>query len=527
MTNNHIIINNLKGVRNLDFEMPCPGVHVITASNGSGKTTLMHCIERLSNTRVFNENFTQHASWNVDSFEKSKVTYRSHNNNEVTYTYRKKTDMWRPTTRTTATLNEFNYNNIVAMPPLGQRVYVQNKIISGGLVKAAENELRLAMARVLENDIFLKLLKFKIGETRGKGGTKRRKSFAFLLPKGFETRNNKKTQTYFSESSFSLGEIFTLNLLFEIENIADNSLLLIDELEVALHPRVQINLLRYLEEKSNGKNLTVIISTHSSSLIKCAKKLIYLENLGNGEIKPHYNCYPTLALQKVAVEEDMLPDYVFFVEDSAAELYLKEKIKQYFIINPNKQQPLWKVLPIGGYPEVLRFTKRANKYLLQNVIGQYAFLDNDVVAVKNDLQQKGNNRKVAENELFDLFSSQTQRVKYLSITPELGLWQWLNNDTAASHTLINQRFPDAVININNLLTQCALEFPNPANNPRTAAKNKISWICNSISVSTNEDIKRIKQHLFASFAFHKYSIDQNKNSLNQLFGPIFNHQGNP
>ena len=523
MTNNHIIINNLKGVKYLDFEMPRPGVNVITASNGSGKTTLMHCIERLSNTRVFNDNFTQHTSWNVDSFEKSKVTYRSHNNNEVTYTYRKQTDMWRPTTRTTATLSEFNYNNIVAMPPLGQRVYVQNKIISGGFVKAAQNEFRLAMARVLENDIFLKLRKFKIGETRGRGGTRRRKSFAFLLPKGFVTKNNKRTQTYFSESSFSLGEIFTLNLLFEIEHIAENSLLLIDELEVALHPRVQINLLHHLEEKSNEKNLTIIISTHSSSLIKCAKNLIYLENMGNGEIKPHYNCYPSLALQKVAVEEDMLPDYVFFVEDSAAELYLKEKIKQYFIINSDRQQPLWKVLPIGGYPEVLRFTKRANQYLLQNMIGQYAFLDNDVVTIKIDLQQKGNTRTVAENELFELFTSQAQRTKYLSITPELGLWQWLNHNTAESNNLINERFPDAVININNLLNQCAIAFPNPANNARTEAKNKISWICNAISENTNEDIKRIKRHFFASFAFHKYSIAQNRNSLNQLFGPIFNH----
>ena len=59
MTNNHIIIRELKGIYYLDFEIPNPGVHVIAASNGSGKTTLMYCIERLANTRVFNENFTQ------------------------------------------------------------------------------------------------------------------------------------------------------------------------------------------------------------------------------------------------------------------------------------------------------------------------------------------------------------------------------------------------------------------------------------------------------------------------------------
>jgi len=526
MTNNHIIIKNLKGIKYLDFEMPNPGAYVITASNGSGKTTLMHCIERLANTRVFNDNFIQHRSWNVDSFGDSQITFKSNNNNEVTYTYRRSSDTWRPTTLTASTLTDFGYNNIVAMPPLGKRVYVQKKTIGGGFVKAAENELRVAMSKVLENDVFLQLRKFKIGETRGRGGIKRRSSFAFLLPKGFVTRNNKRTQTYYSESSFSLGEIFTLNLLFEVENIFDNSLLLIDELEVALHPKVQINILRYLEDKSRGKNLTVIISTHSSSLIKCAKSLIYLQNKGDGDIGVHYNCYPTLALREVAVEEDILPDYVFFVEDTSAELYLREKIKHYFIINPNRQQPLWKILPIGGYPEVLRFTHRAHQYLLQNRIGQYAFLDQDVIDVKNSLQQKGNDRTEAENELFGLFISQANKIKYLSITPELGIWQWICNHIAEFQNLINQRFPDAVIDINQLLNHCAIEFPNPPNNVRTEAKNKISWICNAISETTNEDIRRTKQHLFASFAFNKYSIQENKNSLNQLFGPIFSHQGN-
>ena len=114
----------------------------------------------------------------------------------------------------------------------------------------------------------------------------------------------------------------------------------------------------------------------------------------------------------------------------------------------------------------------------------------------------------------------------MSITPELGIWQWLNNETAVSQTLINQRFPDAVININNLLVQCEHAFPNPANNERTEAKNKINWICKEISENTNEDLKRVKQHLFAAFAFHKYSFEQNRNSLNQLYGPIFNLQGN-
>jgi ABC-type cobalamin/Fe3+-siderophores transport system ATPase subunit len=75
MAKNKIRIENLKGIKKLDFEIPAGGVHVLTASNGSGKTTLLVCLERLNNTRAFNENFKQHRSWQVDSYDSAKVTY--------------------------------------------------------------------------------------------------------------------------------------------------------------------------------------------------------------------------------------------------------------------------------------------------------------------------------------------------------------------------------------------------------------------------------------------------------------------
>ncbi len=507
----------------MDFELPGTGVHVITAANGSGKTTLMHCIERLANSRVFNENFIQHDSWNVDSFARSSITYKSRGNSEITYTYRENSDSWRPTSQTAHAITEFGYDNVVAIPTLGNRVYVQKQKIGGGNVKAAPNDFRSALATILENDKFQRLLKFNLGELRGRGGGNRRKNIAFLLPKGYETRNGRRTQTYYSESSFSLGEIFTLNLVYELETISDNSLLVIDELEVALHPRVQINLLNYLESKANEKNLTVLISTHSSSIIKCAKNLIYLQSIGNGDVTVHYDCYPAMALQKVSVEEDLQPDYVFFVEDAAAEYYLREKIKHYFRINPERHQPLWKILPIGGYPEVLRFLKRAHQYLIHKRIGQYAFFDQDVQATKNDLRAKGNNRTDSENELWQLFNSQQTKTKFLTITPELGLWDWINQDIVVCQNWINQRIPDGIINMRDILRDCLNANPNNAANPRINAKNKITWICHELSTRLNKDAKRVKQNLFGAFADCKYNDEANHPQLNQLFGPIFNN----
>lgn len=526
MSQNRIVIENLKGIKSLDFKIPNPGVHVLTASNGSGKTTLMVCIERLKGPGSLKDNFIQHRSPNVDSYATSKITYHSKLNNKVSYTYRSSSGSWWPTTQNAAVLNEFGYDEIVVIPTLGKRVYIQNKTISGGRVRYASEGLRSSMSTVLENDKFDELRKMNLGETRGRGGRNRRNNTAFILPGKIVRENNKRTQHYYSESSFSLGEIFTLNLLFQLQVIEDNSLLVIDELEVALHPRVQINLLNYLEEKADEKNLTVIISTHSSSIIKCAKNLIYLQNGGNGEINVNYGCYSALALQEVAIEEDIQPDYTFFVEDDVAELLLKEIILKYFQINSDRQQPLWKVLPIGGYPEVLRFIERANQYLLNRRIGQYAFLDHDVEDTRNELRRKGNNRTEAEEDLWNLFQSQAQKIKYLEITPELGVMNWLLDDTNNAQALINNRIPDAFINLIDLIRELNANFSNDAYNPRRGAKSKMSWLVGQICGQTNEDKKRIERHLFSSYVENWYSIQENRNNLNQLFGPIFNRQGN-
>jgi hypothetical protein len=296
---------------------------------------------------------------------------------------------------------------------------------------------------------------------------------------------------------------------------------------VALHPRVQINLLRYIETKAEEKNLTVLISTHSSSLIKCSKKLIFLENDKlNNEIIVHYNCYPTLALQEVAVEEDIQPDYVFFVEDESAEMLLKEMIKSYFKFSPDKRQPLWKILPIGGYPEVLRFTYKVNSYLLNKKIGQYAFLDNDVLQVKQNLRIKANTRTESENRLWDLFENQTDRVKFLDITPELGIWLWIKSNHGQFQNLLNDLYPDISINSHDLLRDCNAAIPNVSPNPRDDAKSRISWFINEISAKTNEDKKRIKHSLIMVYLEGIYSDPQNVNNLKSIFGPIFNKQGN-
>lgn len=67
-----------------------------------------------------------------------------------------------------------------------------------------------------------------------------------------------------------------VRLVERIEGVNDNALILLDEAELALHPRVQVNLLNYLK-KSARENLCVFVSTHSPTMIKAVnKENIYL-----------------------------------------------------------------------------------------------------------------------------------------------------------------------------------------------------------------------------------------------------------
>lgn len=58
---------------------------------------------------------------------------------------------------------------------------------------------------------------------------------------------------YYSEKRFSTGELALLRLVEQLKNVHDNSLVLLDEAEMALHPRIQVNLIKHLIEKAQEK----------------------------------------------------------------------------------------------------------------------------------------------------------------------------------------------------------------------------------------------------------------------------------
>ncbi len=105
-----VILENVKGIRRLEFELPHNhGVHLITGKNGTGKTNLLVALYRICNVDAFRDYFSLGAN-NFDDVNNYRIMYES-NGNRVVYSH---TDHgWDPHPRNTNVLSSFGYSSIL------------------------------------------------------------------------------------------------------------------------------------------------------------------------------------------------------------------------------------------------------------------------------------------------------------------------------------------------------------------------------------------------------------------------------
>jgi predicted ATPase len=128
------------------------------------------------------------------------------------------------------------------------------------------------------------------------------------------------------ESSFSgfhqgAGETTIAELLQA--NYRSTGLILIDEIETSLHPRVQRRLIRDLAEQCRNLDLQVIITTHSPYILEelPPEARIYIIN-ENAKRTIVSGVSPEFAMTKM--DEETHPECDIFVEDNRAGILLKE-----------------------------------------------------------------------------------------------------------------------------------------------------------------------------------------------------------
>ncbi|RIJ27786.1 AAA family ATPase [Henriciella algicola] len=492
-------IRNLRNITRLRFEIPDPGVWLLTAGNGAGKTTLLACLRRTGQSNAFPIHFPSSLrSERLDNHSEGTVTYEIEGET-VEYAYRG--ERWTPRPRSNSHLfDELGYPSVIYVGATADRLTPRPEDFDTRNIRAANPAIIHAANAIFDTDKFNKLRTTNL--TRGAGNE------AFVLALG------PQPYTYHSEKHFSLGELCVLKLLRLLGEVQNDSMIIVDELEMALHPRAQVNLLRYLQNQAAEKSLTVIFSTHSVTLLKSIDRrcIIYLDKQDDGEIKAVVGCFPTYAIGNIASDEETLPDIMLYVED----LFAREMVTAFFekfadesVPDPTAR-PSIKIVPIGPFDAVVAFLQR-NRSVLPNTVIQKAVLDADVATDSIAVWRQNNNHTQLAK-----FQRLQRDISFLPFTPEVGLVNHIAADVRAFEIQLRQRCNDNQIRI-----AAILRGHDPAlrgGSQRRAAKRTINELIDYLEGRTQKSEEVLREQLCGVFANRTWA--QHRAAFMHLFGPM-------
>jgi len=420
----------------------------------------------------------------------------------VVYGYRN--ERWTPRPRSGAALiQDFGFPNVIYAGAVADRITPSAQDFVPARVRPATPKLIASLNRVFETNKFDKLKVVNL--TRGAGNQ------AYLMRVG-----NGAPAKYHTEKNFGLGELCVLKLMLSLQDCPNNSLVLIDELEMALHPMAQIKFVEYLREISDQKNLTTIVSTHSASLIKYfgKKYLSFLVKDGT-ETKVLKNCFPTYALGQLGFGEERAPDYLVYVEDKAARR-ISEILWQKLVADRLGVQaayaPTVHFVEIGGIHNVLNMIVNRGGLVPQQTKVS-ALLDLD--AKTETLQQAIDSGNLSTQQLFATCNNQ---LRYLPWTPEVGIIQYLSAHHADAQNMLRRRTNSAYLR---LPQPAVVELvPDAGGAQRRAAKTGFTRICQETADALpNLDAADIKELIYKIFC--DWSFVNNRPQIQGIFGPFF------
>lgn len=393
-------INKIKSIDYLTIELPTEkGLYAITGQNGAGKSTMVTC----ASSAFFNMNLNNHfGSTSDDSYIEFEYKDNKKSYKKVfrEYTYDKKRnkrikiDQYTWTPKGNLNLKGFYEGSLI----FGNRFRNANYENIRKLERINEEFLEEAPAFIRENlglilhnnkNFYEKLYKAN-ARIIGKSG------HIFYYQIG-----DKKV----SQFHMSTGENLLISVLNSL-NIRNSDrqtlntpcLLLLDEIELALHPSSLKRLTIFLKEISNQFNYAVYFSTHSIELISSIKpdNIFFLERHADHSIELINPCYPAYATR-------MLYDYgsgydsIILVEDDLAKEIVMRLLKKHSLLG-NK---LVHILPCGGFGNVIDL---AQEVITSNLVGKTAkisiILDADVkTQATNYIANNGISNNIALNYL--------------------------------------------------------------------------------------------------------------------------------
>ncbi len=368
-----IIIHNIKSIRHAKLEFPIRnGIFAIVGSNGSGKSTIMSCLAQL---------ISRH---NLGILRKEDYSNESY----VEFLYNKRVDRWYCQNgfwKASSYPNTLRYNGTYEGSLFYGMRFKDSKIVDELMEQGNINDHDIVDA---DEYVVKKLGYILHNDEDFYSGLKR------IRNKNISERLGLKNTPYFREINgklisqyrMSSGECLLISLLHFIYNsivrrslpTSETILMLIDEIELALHPVAIINLIDYLFELTKEyDNLAVYITSHSPEVIRKIPpvnlfKIEYSE-LEDNSINVINPCYPSYAIRDIYAHDGF--DYLLLVEDKLAKLFVQNAIKECNLLNSR----LINITPVGGYLNVLDLQYEIEQ---KNILGigkkVFSILDGDI-----------------------------------------------------------------------------------------------------------------------------------------------------
>lgn len=363
-------IDNIKNIKNFSLEIPIEqGLHVIAGSNGIGKSTLMALLA---------VPFRPSVLWTI--FSNSRESSR------VKFEYDGMTDIWH-VDQSKWLLADKKRNDIRLDG------FIEGSVIHGTRFTDAHAKV-LQISDIVKDEHLVDADDF-INEhfnfiLHGKSfypKIKKIKNKHLAEELGFET------VPYFMEyddgrlSQFwlSSGENLLLSLLHFLNNKIFQqkrkgskhiSFILIDEVELALHPLAITRLIKLLGKLTKEYNLAIYFSSHSTELLRSIKpdNIYYLQTLPNKKIEVINPCYPAYATRFLYNQDGY--DVLILPEDDLAKFVI-DKI----IMNEKLYEgKLYHILPCGDWRNTIRLhSEIIESNLTSHSTKVISILDGDII----------------------------------------------------------------------------------------------------------------------------------------------------
>ena len=343
----NIKIENIKSIKRADIELPLEkGLYGLVGNNGCGKSTILLLVAQLLSRQWWGGMKKEDCDPST-----SKVMF-SMDGQTDTWTFNGSIGRWTVVpTKDNIHLNGMYEGSLFYGTRFSDSRIIDDMLEKGRLrpddIVAADEYVKKKLSFILHGDYdhYQDLKRVKNKNVTYRLGVRNTPYF------------NQVGSNLISQYRMSSGECMLVSLLHFIYNSIERKslptdqkiLMLVDEIELALHPIAVSRLIDLLNELlQNHDNLIIYLTSHSPEVIRKIKpsNLYKVEN-NEGTVSLQSNCYPSYLIRDVYSHDGF--DFLLLVEDELAKCIVEKIILK----NNLRRGKLLHVVPVGGWKNVL------------------------------------------------------------------------------------------------------------------------------------------------------------------------------